>query len=140
MYDTCTVFGCHIVTEDYTECAFFHLHELLFSVLAVEHLFRMCSYIVLDESRSIFVNLCSRLHPWHQLLVVHTLKFATCVFAYYSVRNNLVTMLVFFHRRVFAFLLEVCAEQRFCNDYSQLLVVIRIVCLYGKILYRWTNT
>ena len=75
MYDTSTVVGCHVVAKDYAESLALHLNELVAAVFAHEYLLRMSLGIFCNKLRSEIVNLLTWLHPRHELLVVHSLKF-----------------------------------------------------------------
>ena len=111
MYDTRTVFYGHIVTRNDTE-------SFCRSVTPV----------------SVFVQLYG-LHPREELLVFHAYQVRSLVFAYHLKRYQLVARLVVFQRHAFRLLVEVCIKQSLCQNYRNLLAGIRIVSLYGYIIY-----
>ena len=111
MHDTRTVFYGHIVTRNDTD-------SFCRSVMPV----------------SVFVQLYG-FHPREKLFVFHAYQVRPFVSAHYLERHQLVARLVVFQCHAFRLLVEVCIKQSLCQDHRNLLAGIRIVSLYGYIIY-----
>ena len=90
--------------------------------------------------RSEVAQLKAWFHPRHQLLILVSNEFLTCIFSHNAIRHHLVAMLVCLHIGILALGLEISVKARLGHDDGHLLVVIWIVCLYCHILDVWTYT
>ena len=138
VHNTRTVFCCDIVAGDYAECTFLHLYKLILACLRGKHLLGMLVGISCGILRSEVAQLQARLHPRHQLLILVSNEFLTCIFSHNAIRHHLVAMLVCLHIGILALGLQISVQTRLCHDDSHLLVVIRIICLHCHILDVWT--
>ena len=124
MYDTGTILSGDIVTGDHPESLALHLDELILTVLTHEHLLWMSSGISLHIVGSILIEFGRRLYPWHQLLVLQTNEFLTCITAYDTIRHELLTLIVLRHLLTVgdvALGCEVSIQSALCQDDGDLL-------------------
>ena len=94
VYDTSTIFCCDVIAKDDTESLALHLHKLVTTIFTGKHLLWVSSCVIVHKLRRIIARLFNRLYPWHELLIVQTLKFCTHQTAYDTIRNVLVATLV----------------------------------------------
>ena len=136
MYDTRTVVGSHIVAEDNTESLALHLHKLVTTILRSKYFLRMSGCIVCDKLRSEQIHLLAWFHPWHELLVVHTLEFCTL---HVVDDTPWALLLLLVERKKVALLallvsLQVRAYQSLRHDKRHRLTIVEIVGLDGYIV------
>ena len=134
MNDARSVFCRHIVAGYHAERAVRHLHKVLLAVLAHEHLVRVRLSIVGHILRGAVAQLLARLHPRHQLRVLHAHQLGAGVGAGDSVGHNLVAVLVVFHGTVGPGGVEIAVHAFLCHNDRYALAVVRIERLHRGIL------
>ena len=136
--NTRTVFSCDIIARNHTECLCFHFHELVFA--HAEDFLRMSLCRCLYEICSIVIHLLARLHPRHQLLILHAHEVGTLEFSHDAVRHHLVAWLEFVHRKLCSFWLQIRIHKVLCHHGTDFLSVVWVVGLYANIINLWSHT
>ena len=116
VYDTCTIFGCNVVTRNHTE-----------------------SLIGSYFPRAIFCYR-HRFYPWNQLFVLHTNQVSTFVLAYHFKWNQFITWLIVFQCKSFCLFIKMSVQQWFSQYHCHLFARITIVSLYSHIVNLRTDT
>ncbi len=137
MYDTRTIFGSHIVARDHAECLLSNLHKLILTMR--EDFLRMLLCVLINIRCGQIAYLLTRLHPWHQLLVVHTYEVSTLVVAYDAIGQFLAIYLVDIEglhlSQCLQFLTgQISLQTSFGNNDGQLLTIVRVEGLCSHIV------
>ena len=143
MHDTGTILCSHIITGNHAESLTLHLHKLIFAVLTHEHLLRMSLSIGLHIVGGILIELCRRLYPRHQLLILQTNQLFTSIAAHNTIRHKLLALIVLRHLLTVSDIslwCEVSIQAALSQNDGDLLTVIGIIGLHSHIVNLRTDT
>ena len=132
VYDTRTVVRGYIVTCNYTECQFREFYKLVGTY--GKHLFGVCLCVFVYEVRRQVTHLFQRLHPRHELLVVHAHEVCTLNFGNDFVGDYLVACLIVGKGEFSTFCLQVSVQTTLCHYRRYGTCRIGVVGLYHYVV------
>ncbi len=134
MHDAGAIFCGDIITRNNSESLISNFHKPVISIR--EYVVRMTFCKFFNIICAHVIKFLYRLHPLHELRIMHPYKFRAFPSAHNLIWKHLVALLVRLHIGLGAFCLEVSAHKHFCQHHCNLFAGVRIESAQRNIIKR----